>query len=344
MSDDAIARLLAVSARIGADPALVQGAGGNVSIKQDGVLWVKASGKWLAKAGQKPMLVPLDLGRVREQLKGATEDQQPVAGAVVLQSPPIDLRPSIEATLHAIMPHPVVFHVHCTRTLAWSVQQGAQDALQQRLEGLDWAWIPYARPGLPLTREMEARITQGPSVVVLGNHGLVVGADTPEAAEALLADVARRLETPSRTTEQPKLDFLASLAAKGGYRLPRHPEVHSLALNPANRAHAAQGSLYPDHVVFLGHAVTVLEADETPAQASRRVGEQEWLEPALVLVPDAGVLVRDDVSANGEEMALSLALVVGRIPPDSSLNVLSRPQELELVNWDAEKYRRSLNA
>ena len=37
-------------AHIGADPLLVQGAGGNVSWKEDGTLWIKASGKWLAGA------------------------------------------------------------------------------------------------------------------------------------------------------------------------------------------------------------------------------------------------------------------------------------------------------
>ena len=36
--------------RIGADPLLVQGAGGNVSWKKGSVLWIKASGTWLAHA------------------------------------------------------------------------------------------------------------------------------------------------------------------------------------------------------------------------------------------------------------------------------------------------------
>lgn len=40
--------LLDLSARVGADPDLVQGAGGNTSIKEGGTLWIKASGLWLA--------------------------------------------------------------------------------------------------------------------------------------------------------------------------------------------------------------------------------------------------------------------------------------------------------
>ena len=39
-----------LSARIGRDPLLVQASSGNTSIKADRILWVKASGKWLADA------------------------------------------------------------------------------------------------------------------------------------------------------------------------------------------------------------------------------------------------------------------------------------------------------
>ena len=42
-----LAELRDFSARIGADPLLIQAAGGNTSVKADGVMWIKASGTWL---------------------------------------------------------------------------------------------------------------------------------------------------------------------------------------------------------------------------------------------------------------------------------------------------------
>jgi rhamnose utilization protein RhaD (predicted bifunctional aldolase and dehydrogenase) len=60
--------LCAVSARLGADRAIVQGAGGNVSLKEEGTLWVKASGCWLADAEAKDIMVPLALEAVRHRL------------------------------------------------------------------------------------------------------------------------------------------------------------------------------------------------------------------------------------------------------------------------------------
>lgn len=50
-----------LSRRIGTDLSLVQGSGGNTSIKDGNVLWVKASGTWLSEAEEKNILVPINL-------------------------------------------------------------------------------------------------------------------------------------------------------------------------------------------------------------------------------------------------------------------------------------------
>ena len=50
MSPVTLNPLVDVSARIGAERLLIQGAGGNTSLKSDDDIWVKASGRWLADA------------------------------------------------------------------------------------------------------------------------------------------------------------------------------------------------------------------------------------------------------------------------------------------------------
>ena len=63
-----LAELAAFSAELGRDPEQVQAAGGNTSLKEDGVLWVKASGLWLADALTRDIFVPvaLDAGPATE--------------------------------------------------------------------------------------------------------------------------------------------------------------------------------------------------------------------------------------------------------------------------------------
>ncbi len=66
MQSSELDALLDLSARVGADPALVQGAGGNTSLKDGDTLWIKASGLWLMNARAGNMLVPVRLSTLLE--------------------------------------------------------------------------------------------------------------------------------------------------------------------------------------------------------------------------------------------------------------------------------------
>jgi hypothetical protein len=52
--------LLGLAARLGRDPLVVQGPGGNFSLKRDGVMWVKASDTWMMEATSRSILIPVD--------------------------------------------------------------------------------------------------------------------------------------------------------------------------------------------------------------------------------------------------------------------------------------------
>src|ERR1019366_1279525 len=53
---------------------------------------------------------------------------------------------SVETAMHAVLPHSVVLHVHSVNTIAWAVRRDGPSELAARLEGIDWAWIPYDSP------------------------------------------------------------------------------------------------------------------------------------------------------------------------------------------------------
>jgi len=71
------ASLRDLSAGVGRDPLLVQASNGNTSIKLDGILWIKASGKWLARARQEEIFVPLGLTEVKGSIRNETEIAPP---------------------------------------------------------------------------------------------------------------------------------------------------------------------------------------------------------------------------------------------------------------------------
>jgi rhamnose utilization protein RhaD (predicted bifunctional aldolase and dehydrogenase) len=312
---DDLAALARVSAELGSNRLLVQAAGGNTSIKDDGVLWVKASGRWLAKALDQPIFAALDLPRLLSALAHndpACETCEAFARAD-LTGP--GLRPSVETTLHAGLPQRFVIHVHCVETISNAVLEDGAARIAPLLDSLKWQWVPYKRPGFPLFRT----ITPGADIYVFANHGLVVAADTLEAAVALVATVGRRLARPL----QPAPTRSARGVERAGYRFADAP-----ALTPHGARFAAAGTLYPDHLVFLGSGAALID---------NVVGA-----PPVILAPGFPPLVRDDLAPAPLALAECLGDVAARLALDDRVRYLTARQECDLTHWDAEIYRQTL--
>jgi rhamnose utilization protein RhaD (predicted bifunctional aldolase and dehydrogenase) len=174
------------------------------------------------------------------------------------------------------------------------------------------------------------RLRQRPAdVIVLGNHGLVVGAESVEAADRLLREVERRLEAPVRAAPAGDRAALAQAAAELGLRVVKHDRAHMVATDRQRMLRAIAGSLYPDHVIFLGPAAGTVPGE--PAEASK-----------LFILPGAGVLLSPDTTHSADELALCLALVLERVSKDAELCYLDAADVADLLDWDAEKYRQSL--
>jgi len=332
------------SASIGNDASLVQGAGGNTSLKFDGIMWIKASGTWLKNAEQPDQFVPVDL----EPLLQAVSDNDPRAETsmdfVVQSRNPSGLRPSIETSVHALLPQKVVIHVHCVKTISLAVQLQGEKQLQELLADFNWSWIPYIRPGLTLAKNIQKHLQPGANVLVLGNHGLVVAAETVEVAATLLEQVVNALTIEPRVAKPPAFDKLQQHSANSHYRLPEHPQAHAVACDETALAIAAGGSLYPDHVIFVGKGSVIARDNENASQAAARCVEQGIPEPVCILFPGSGVLIRTDANPGQEALARCLSDVCLHIAPGSTINYFNDSQNHELLNWEAEAYRQKLVA
>lgn len=333
-----LAALRALSARIGSDPLLTQGAGGNTSLKTDGTLWIKASGTWLAHAAERDIMVPIEIAPLVEAVARADPAAEQAHRFMAAGGSAPDLRPSIETSLHALLPQRVVLHVHCVDAIAFAVRTDCRPELEPRLDGLNWVLVPYARPGLPLALAVARHLECWPDVLVLANHGLIVSADTVAAAAALLHEVKARLRTAPRTAPEAAREKLPERAGGAGYRMPASDAAHAVATDAASTAIAGRGSLYPDHVVFLGPGSVIAQPGEDAAAVVARLG----FAPAMMLFPGEGVLMRADATPGAEAMARCLADVTARIPADAPLRVLSEEEHAQLIGWDAEKYRQDL--
>lgn len=321
-----LAALKILSARVGSDPLLVQAAGGNTSLKQDGVMWIKASGTWLQDATIKDIFVPVDHDRLMVGLKENDGACETCTDFVRDDLNATGLRPSIETTVHALMSQRIVIHVHCVNTIAWAIRANAETLLAKKLSAFNWAFIPYARPGLLLAAAISKRLLPETDVLVLGNHGLVVAAENVTAAELLLKQVVETLTLPISGLVSPHIAALTEICRGTDYVPAMHDETHALATDRLALARSKDFVFYPDHVVFVGTGVATEISSGAP----------------LVALDGIGVVIHQSAKPAVEPMGRCLADVMRRIKAQDEITSLTTEDIGQLVNWDAEKYRQDI--
>ena len=326
----------AFCAQIGADPLLVQGAGGNVSWKDGDVLWVKASGTWLAEAELKEIFVPVNLAHLQDALAKQDFSVKPEVNSKS------GLRPSIETLLHALMPHRVVVHLHAVEILAHLVQVKAIQKIKSLVDdSVKWIYVDYFKPGADLARAISEKLTNGPDadVVFMGNHGVVIGGRSVDDVAATLHTLIFSLKTktslsqPGYSTSARELDFLTR-----GYVPCSDKEVSLLAIKDQliNRLRQ-EWALYPNHVVFLGAAAVVLERNFRMLE----LDEIARSKPPFIFADDEGVYENLAATPAQKSQLRCYFDVIARQGGADKLSTLTDRQVSELLDWDAEKYRQS---
>jgi rhamnose utilization protein RhaD (predicted bifunctional aldolase and dehydrogenase)/NAD(P)-dependent dehydrogenase (short-subunit alcohol dehydrogenase family) len=209
---------------LGQDPRLVLHGGGNTSVKTrladlNGedveVLCVKGSG-WdmgsIEPAGLPAVrLAPLLKLRAREAL--SDEEMVRLQRANLID--PAAPNPSVEALLHAFIPHKFIDHTHSTAVLALTDQPDGE-ALCREVYGKRVGYVPYLMPGFGLAKAAAQVFDADPSVegLILVKHGIFsFGADAREAYERMIALVTL---AEQRLAKNRKPAFT-------GTKLPAHP-------------------------------------------------------------------------------------------------------------------------
>lgn len=179
---------------IGGDPDLVLHGGGNTSVKvrgEDGsaLMHIKGSG-WDLDTIEAPGLPAVRLPELLAARDGPRlSDPDMVA---LLRANLLDAsapNPSVEALLHAFIPHDFVDHTHATAILALADQPDMRDTVARIYSGRV-AYVPYVMPGFDLSIEADSifqahRDCEG---LWLENHGLFTFAGTARASYELMIE------------------------------------------------------------------------------------------------------------------------------------------------------------
>lgn len=176
---------------LGQEPRLVLHGGGNTSVKtkvtdplgiEYEVLCVKGSG-W-----DMGVIEPAGLPAVQLKPLAALADMESLTDEELVASQrrmlidPYAPNPSIEAVLHAIVPHKHVDHTHADAIISLSNQPNGEDIIRDLFP--DTTIIPYVMPGFILSKVCRQALLKEPNSkhMILMSHGIFTYHDDPRQA------------------------------------------------------------------------------------------------------------------------------------------------------------------
>lgn len=264
---------------LGKEEDLVLHGGGNTSVKikeknifgeEEEILYVKGSGWDLASIEEKGF-APVKLNILR-QLAGLDQltDIEMVRYQRMAMTNPSAPTPSVEAILHAIIPHKFVDHTHADAVVTISNTPDGQKILQE-LYGKNMLILPYVMPGFILAKQIHAlsqkldwNKTEG---IILLNHGVFTFNDDPKVCyEKMIAIVSvaenyleKHAPFDLKTNHNEEKDILkiAQLRKKVS-EVWKKPILASLDYSTASAAYSnlpdvkkisGRGPLTPDHII-----------------------------------------------------------------------------------------------
>jgi len=380
MDKKALAALIEMSHAAGGNRDYVQGGGGNTSVKSDDgkTMAIKASGTTLAAMNEAAGWVELDIDSVLSifdvpGIDNLSTDEREKAVLSYLRSAVVDgpaERPSVESSLHAMLGNCVI-HTHPPAVLALAAGPG-----EAALAGLTAAdeppplWIPYTDPGQTLAVAVRSAVAgyqsangRTPQIIIIGNHGIFVSADTPAECIALHASWVSRCEehfgkTAPAASPAPEHDpatvrkvmafvrraWRSKKDAPVFARLSADAELTNAALDPGIAATMADGALSPDQIVYTGaYSVYAKSVVEVPSALQGALDEPAW--PRVMLVKGVGAfLVSDDPGKLNviEETASAAAKAVRLASGAGGAHNLADASARFIIGWEVEHYRAKL--
>jgi rhamnose utilization protein RhaD (predicted bifunctional aldolase and dehydrogenase)/NAD(P)-dependent dehydrogenase (short-subunit alcohol dehydrogenase family) len=227
---------------LGGEPRLVLHGGGNTSVKtvindlvgdEWDVLCVKGSG-WdmgtIEPAGL-PAVKIAPLLKARRLAELSDEDMVTLQRANLID--PASPNPSVEALLHAFLPHKFIDHTHSTAILAIADQERSKE-LSAAVFGRKMGFVPYIMPGFALAKAAADVFDRDPSVegLILDKHGIFTFGDMAKEAydrmvhyvtlaELHVREHGRKPFTPARLPQNiARVEEIASML-RGAVAVPR---------------------------------------------------------------------------------------------------------------------------
>ncbi|MBL4694338.1 class II aldolase [Candidatus Gracilibacteria bacterium] len=333
-----IKNLLQISRDVASSFELVQGAGGNTSVKcDDGRMWIKASGSLLSDLNEEKGFTVLDYGKIVEHFCGGfvfkanDHDLEDETNAFIHTLANGMSKPSMETSMHAFLGKYVV-HTHAIYLNVLLCSKGGEDRTRnvfaRKFDGLHW--VDYVNPGYNLgiaIADLNLNV-RDLNVIFLANHGLIVSGDSlgavlglsKEINDIAASDLNLRIEMDDLETVEEDLYFSRNKLF--------------FQFDDAWLKKNLSRSIFPDFVVYcLGKIAFCDSLEELKGSCDK----------LIFCVKGEGVYYRANrrKAQAMHELLFTQLFVISSVEAFGEVNFLDKNDENYITNMTMEKYRRS---
>lgn len=334
-----------------------QAGGGNTSVKEGDVLYIKGSGVNLSEVRMQSGYTAVVLSQVKEILKQESLDESGAQERISTANIGT-MRPSIETYLHALLDGKYVLHLHTWVSMLYaSSAEFSDDRAADVDDGI--LRVEYAKPGFELAKAMKRQMDRFerqhgyvPNWIVLQNHGIIGSGDNVDSILEGLLDVhtklLRRMNRPlnlfDKYCDQSKLKNAFNKRFETPSLFIRTSEDLSLENLFGGGASRPMHAFFPDAVVYCGSEPVSLEAIEESGEPVMTPVDQ-YLEtygelPKVIFFNGHVFFLGETLKkcAEAEDVFKAQSFLSRQLQDNGT--ELSDAQVKELLSWEAEKYRR----
>ncbi len=375
--EKALQELIDISQFYGKNKDFTIASGGNTSVKNDEVMYVKASGFELGKIGEEGYVamdrILLDRLKTREYSKDEKQREAEVKSDLLKSRifPELNQRPSVEASVHHAIRYKFVIHMHPTLVNAVTCAKNAQKTIEE-LYGDEAVFIPYITPGYILYKEIEnqndtyfAAHGKYPEIFFLQNHGVFVGAQTTEGIkekyEWIIKEISKKinntieiepLPTDANITEViPAIRAALSVNKLKVGKLRNNMLIDAFLKSDEKIGHLLN-PFTPDGIVFCGPRPLIVEeggnSNETLENFKSTLAQfraNSGYDPKIVVIRGLGVFAPGD-NIQAAEVAIDVFEDILKIAHYSvnfgGPNAMDEVDVKFIEEWEVESYRKGL--
>jgi len=346
---------------------LVQAGGGNTSVKQQNLMFIKASGYNLSNIDENVGYVTIDNTILLEDIKNKQIKEVTEYNFIG------NKRGSIETFMHSILKKYTI-HLHPIQINRILVAKEAKTIINEIYPNS--LVIDYFTPGIKVCNEIKEKYNDE-NVIFLINHGIIITCDKYDEIYNLLEEVLEKFEsyqhldfskykntnkisaivndifTPLKNSNGTPFDSLSKLPVTNSNDAPRERPILNLRGYKTNNVSYLcedttikyylnnklelfkESITFPDFLIYCG-LETLFDLSHMEEYKNK------YNEPPKIIIENGNIYINGISLSKCKEIEEVLKSNLMILDTELDKNVLSFEEICFLNNWDAEKYRKML--